>query len=120
MDVRGKEKVKNPTGKGKEQEKMVQSHQRQANVQKIQGQCWNCGEAGRQSKDCWARPQKRQSQGQSNSPGKGNDVKGKSGKGGGKRGKSEDAGALANWKSSCELGGVVCTADGNKHNGWYD
>ena len=25
-----------------------------------------------------------------------------------------------NWKSSCELGGVVCTADGKKHNGRYD
>ena len=25
-----------------------------------------------------------------------------------------------NWKSSCELGGVVCTADGIKHNGWND
>ena len=35
-----------------------------------------------------------QSQGQSNSPGKGNDVKGKSGKGGGKKGKSKDVGAL--------------------------
>ena len=35
-----------------------------------------------------------QSQGQSNSPGKGNDVKGKSGKGGGMKGKSKDAGAL--------------------------
>ena len=46
-----------------------------------------------QSKDCWARPQ-RQSQGQSNSPGKGNDVKGKSGKGGGKKGKSKYAGAV--------------------------
>ena len=64
-----------------------------ANTQKIQGQCWNCGKTGHQSKDCWARPQQ-QSQGQSNSPGKGNDVRGKSGKGGGKKGKSKDAGAL--------------------------
>ena len=55
-----------------------------ANTQKIQGQCWNCGKRGHQSKDCWARPQQ-QSQGQSNSPGKGSDAKGKSGKGGGRK-----------------------------------
>ena len=66
----------------------------QARAQKIQGRCPNCGRTGHQSKDCWARPQEQQSQGQSNSPGKGNDVKGKSGKGGGKKGKSKDAGAL--------------------------
>ena len=35
-----------------------------------------------------------QSQGHSNSPGKGSDAKGKPGKGGGKKGKSKDAGAL--------------------------
>ena len=63
-------------------------------MQKIQGQCWNCGKPGHQSKDCWARPQQQQSQGQSNSLGNGNDVKGKSGTGGGKKGKSKDAGAL--------------------------
>ena len=50
----------------------------QANAQKIQGRCWNCGNTGHQSKNCWARPQQQQSQGQSNSPGKGNDVKGTS------------------------------------------
>ena len=43
----------------------------QANAQKIQGQCWNCRKAGHHSKDCWARPQKQQSQGHSNSLGKG-------------------------------------------------
>ena len=26
-----------------------------SNTQKIQGQCWNCGKTGHQSKDCWAR-----------------------------------------------------------------
>ena len=68
--------------------------QSQANKQKIQGLCWNQGKTGRQSKDCWARPQQQQSRGRSDSLGKGNDVKGKSGKGGGKKGKSKDAGAL--------------------------
>ena len=90
-----KGKGKNPTGtgKGKGTGKDGAKSSGRANTQKIQGQCWNCGKTGHQSKDCWARPQQ-QSQGQSNSPGKGNDVKGKSGKGGGKKGKSKDAGAL--------------------------
>ena len=64
----------------------------QSNTQKIQGQCWNCGKTGHQSKDCRERSQQQQNQGQTNSSGKGNDAKGKSGIGG-KRGKSKDAGA---------------------------
>ena len=49
---------------------------------------------GHQLKDCWARPQHQQSQKQSNALKKENDVKGKSGKGEGKKGKSKDVGAL--------------------------
>ena len=64
------------TGKGKGTGKDGAKLSGRANSQKIQGQCWNCEKTGHQSKDCWARPQQ-QSQGQSNSPGKGNDVKGK-------------------------------------------
>ena len=56
-------------------------------------------------------------------PEKENDLKGKSGKGGGKKGKSKDAGALV-WiqqtGSPVSSGGVVCTADGNKLNGWFN
>ena len=89
-----KGKGKNPNGTGKGAGRDGAKSSGQARVQKIQGQCWNCRKTGRQSKDCWARPQQQQSQGQSASPGKGNDVKGKSGKGGGKKGKSKDAGAL--------------------------
>ena len=86
-----KGKGKNHTGKGKGAGKYGAMSSGQANAQKIQGLCWNCGKTGHQSKDCWARPQQQQSQGQSNSLGKGNDAKGKSGKGGGKKGKSKDA-----------------------------
>ena len=75
-----KGKEKNPTGKGKGARKDGAKSSGQANAQKIQGQCWNCGKTSHQSKDCWARPQKQQSQGQANYPGKGNDEKGKSGK----------------------------------------
>ena len=75
-----KGKEKNRTGKGKGARKDGAKSSGQANAQKIQGQCWNCGKTSHQSKDCWARPQKQQSQGQANYPGKGNDEKGKSGK----------------------------------------
>ena len=103
-DLPFKGKGKNPTGKGKGAGKMVQS---QANKQKIQGLCWNRGKTGHQSTDCWARPQQQQSRGQSNSLGKGNDVKGKSGKCGGKKGKSKDAGALV-WNQ--QLGSPVASS----------
>ena len=60
-----KGKGKNPTGtgKGKGTGKDCAKSSGRANTQKIQGQCWNCGKTGPQSKDCWARP-KQQSQGQ--------------------------------------------------------
>ena len=67
------------------------------NTPKTQSQCWNCGKTGHQYKDCWVnlgRWPQQQSQGHSNSPGKGSDAKGKPGKGGGKKGKSKVAGAL--------------------------
>ena len=67
------------------------------NTPKTQRECWNCGETGHQHKDCWVnlgRWPQQQSQGHSNSPGKGSDAKGKPGKGGGKKGKSKDAGTL--------------------------
>ena len=83
-------KGKNPTAKSSGQSK----------TQKIQGQCRNCGKTGHQSKDCWAMPQQQQNQGQSNSSGKGNDAKRKSGKGG-KNGKSKDARAFV-WKQQTE------------------
>ena len=96
-----KGKGKNPTGTGKgkgagKDGKYGAKSSGRANTPKIQGQCWNCGKTGHQFKDCWTnlgRWPQQQSQGQSNSLGKGNDVKGKSGKGGGKKGKSKDAGA---------------------------
>ena len=89
----GKRKNSTGTGEGKGTGKDGAKSSGRANTQKIQGQCWSCGKTGHQSKDCWARPQQ-QSQGQSNSIGKGNDVKGKSGKGGGKKGKSKYVEAL--------------------------
>ena len=49
-------------------------------------------------------------------------MEGKSGNGGGKKGKSKDAGALA-WTQQLmweEHGGVVCTADRNKHHCWHN
>ena len=49
-------------------------------------------------------------------------MNGKSGKGGGKKRKSIEVGVLeveSTTESSCELGGIVCTADRNKHNGWH-
>ena len=52
-----------------------------------------------------------QSQGHSNTPGKGSDAKGKSGKGGGKKGKSKDAGALVwNQQLSPVASSVASTA----------
>ena len=96
-----KGKGKNPTGKGKgagKDGKDGATSSGRANTQKIQGHR-NCGKTGHQYKDCWVNlggwPQQ-QSQGQSDSLGKGHDVKGKPGKGGGKKGKSKDAGALWN------------------------
>ena len=92
-EVFPKGKGKNPTGAGKgmgagKDVKDGAKSSGRENTPKIQGQCWNCGKTGHQFKDCWTNlgrwPQQR-SQGQSNSPGKGNDVKGKSGKGGGKK-----------------------------------
>ena len=82
-----KGKRKNAKGKEKGTGKDGAMSSGQSNTQKIQGQCWNSGKTGHQSTDCWARPQQQQNQGQSNSSGKGNDAKGKSGKGG-KKGKS--------------------------------
>ena len=62
---------------------------------KTQSQCWNCRKTGYQYKNCWlGRWPQPQSQGHSNSHGKGSDEKGKSGKGGGKKRKSKDDGAL--------------------------
>ena len=66
-----KERERTPLAlaKEREQEKMVRNHQDEQTHRRFK--------VSHQSKDCWARPQQ-QSQGQSNSPGKGNDVKGKS------------------------------------------
>ena len=52
-----KGKGKNPTGKGKGTGKDGAKSSGRANTQKIQGQLWNCGKTGHQSKDCWAGPQ---------------------------------------------------------------
>ena len=93
---------KNPTGTdkgkgtGKDGKDGAKSSGR-ANTPKTQSQCWNCGKTGHQYKDCWVnlgRWPQQQSQGHSNSPGKGSDAKGKSGEGAGKKGESKDAGAL--------------------------
>ena len=92
-------KGKNATGigKGKGAGKDGAKSSGRANTPKTQSQCWSCGKTGHQSKDCWTnlgrRPQQ-QSQGHSNSLGKGSDAKGKSGKGGGNKEKSKDAGAF--------------------------
>ena len=96
-DLLSWERGRTPLAKGKGTGKYGAKSSGPANAQKIQGRCWDCGNTGHQSKDCWARPQQQQSQGQSNYLGKGNDVRGKSGKGGGKKGKSKDLGALF-WK----------------------
>ena len=97
-----KGKGKNPTGTGKgkgtgKDGKDGAKSSGRANTPKTQSQCWNCGNTFPQYKDCWVnlgRWPQQQSQGHSNSPGKGSDAKGKSGKCGGKKGKSKDAGAL--------------------------
>ena len=96
--------------KGKE--KFHWHWQRKGNRKRWKGWCENIGtsehtensksvlelrETGHQYKDCWVnlgRWPQQQSQGHVNSPGKGSDAKGKPGKGGGKTGKSKDAGAL--------------------------
>ena len=93
---------------------------------------WTCqaGRAARSSghqlKDCWTnlgRWPQQQSQGQSNSLGKGNDAKGKSsGECGGKKRKIQrcwSTGVESTTESGCELSGIVYTTDGNKHNGWH-
>ena len=63
----------------------------------------------RGKQDCWARPQAAQSQGQSNSPGKGNVVKGKSRQRWRKERQIQRCWRTClesvNWNSSCELGG---------------
>ena len=95
-------KGKNSTGTGKgkgtgKDGKDGAKSSGRVNTPKTQSQCWNCGKTGHQYKDCWVnlgRWPQQQSQGHSNSPGKGSDAKGKPGKGGGKKGKSKDAGAL--------------------------
>ena len=78
-------------------EKMVRKSSGRANTPKTQSKFWNCGKTGHQYKDCWVnlgRWPQQQSQGHSNSPGKGSDANCKSGEGAGKKGESKDAGAL--------------------------
>ena len=81
-------------------------------------------ETGHQYKDCWVnlgRWPQQQSQGHSNSLGKGSDAKGKSGKGGGKR-KIQRCWSTcveSTAESSSELSGIVYTTDRDKHNGWH-
>ena len=97
-----KGKGKNPTGTGKgkgagKNRKDGAKSSGRANTPKTQSECWNCGKTGHPCKDCWVnlgRWPQQQSQGHSNSPGKGSDAKGESGESGGKKGKSKDAGAL--------------------------
>ena len=96
---KGKGNNSTGTGKGKGTGKDGKDGAKSSgvNTPKTQSQCWNCGKTGHQYKDCWVnlgRWPQQQSQGHSNSPGKGSDAKGKPGKGGGKKGKSKDAGAL--------------------------
>ena len=101
-EILPKGKGKNSTGAGKgkgtgKDGKDGAKSSGRVNTPKIQSQCWNCGKTGYQYKDCWVnlgRWPQLQSQGHSNSLGKGSDGKGKSGKSGGKKGKSKDAGAL--------------------------
>ena len=86
VSPKGKRKNSTGTGKGmgtgKEGKDGAKSSGR-VNTPKIQSQCWNCGKTGHQHKDCWVnlgRWPQQQSQGHSNSPGKGSDAKGKPGK----------------------------------------
>ena len=92
-----------PLSKGMRQEKMVQSRQDKPSIEGLLGKATAATESRTIEFSCKGKTH----------------VKGKSSKGGGKRGKSKDAGALfwnqQTWKPSCDLGGVVCTADGNKH-----
>ena len=94
-----RERITLALAKEKEQEKMekmVRNHQDERTHRKLKVSVG----IGHQYKDCWVnlgRWPQQQSQGHSNSPRKGSDTKGKSGKSCGKKGKSKDAGALA-WK----------------------
>ena len=84
---KGKGKNSTGTGKGKGTEKDGKDDAKSSgrvNTPKTQSQCWNSGKTGHHYKDCsvnLGRWPQQQSQGHSNSPGKGSDVKGKSGKG---------------------------------------
>ena len=78
-----------PTGGGKGTGKDGAKQSGQS--QKIQGQCWNDWKI----RSSTAITAASQNQGQTHSSWKGKDVKGKSGKGGEKKSKSKDAGALA-------------------------
>ena len=93
---KGNERIPLALAKEREQEKMenmVRNHQDERTRRKLKVSVGIAGKTGHQHKDLGRWPQQ-QSQGRSNSPGKGSDAKGKSGKGGGKKGKSKDAGAL--------------------------
>ena len=86
-DLLSRARGRNPIGKGRGAGKCGATSSGQANAQKIQGQCWNCGKTGLRLKDCWARSQQQQSQGESKR--KGSDLIGKSGKGEGKKGNQQ-------------------------------
>ena len=88
---KGRERTPLALAKEREQEQMVRNH-RDVQARRNSRSVLELLENRSSIEGLLARPQQ-QSQGQSNSPGK-DDVKGKSGKGGGKKGKSKDAGAL--------------------------
>ena len=90
IDVGGFGQCNGRTGNGKRWCEVIRTSERAEDSRSV----LELREKTHQSKDCWTRPQHQQNQGQSNSPGQGNDVKGKSGNSGGKKGKSKDAGAL--------------------------
>ena len=93
-DLLPRERESTPLAKGKEQENTVQSHQDKRTRRRFQV---SVGFAGKQVIDRRIAGQGLSSnriQGPWNTLGKGNDVKGKSGKSGGKESKSKHAGAL--------------------------
>ena len=96
-DLLPRERGRTPLAKGKEQEKMVQSHQDKRTCRRFKVSVGIAGK-NRSSIEGLLGKATAATGSLSNSPGKGNDVKGK---GGGKKGKAKDAGALV-WNQQAE------------------
>ena len=119
--LKERERIPLALAKEREQKKMVRNHQDEQTHRKFKVSVGLAGKHVTNTRTAWQDHSSRVKDSQINSLGKGSDAKGKSGKCGGKKGKSKDAGALveSTTEPGCELGGIVHTADGNKHNGWH-